>query len=321
VKPDVVVPIHLGCCVGPARCLLCPPAPEPPTPELVRALVDAARESAPRGARVEVRFFGGPPPSDSLLRAAAGSPITVRVRPDALTRAEAQRLRQAGVGAIELDALSLDPAALRGARRAYRAARVLAMGEALTELGFDVGGVLAPGLPGSSFAGCVADARAVVGRWRFVRLHPVLVLAGSGLRERHERGLYGALDLHDAVGIAAAMLDVLDEGGVPVIRVGLHARHDVPARAVAGPHHPAFRELVEALRTLGRLRAALVGPIRPDDDVVVRCHPADEARTRGPLHDHVRTLRAELALRSLAIVPDPTLARGALRVEVTESAR
>lgn len=322
-KPDVVVPIQLGCCADSAhaRCLLCPPPPEPASAELVRAMLEAYRDDAPPDARVEVRFFGGPPPPDALLRAVAGHPVTVRVRPDALTRADARRLRDADVTAIELDALSLDDAVLRAARRRYRGPRVLAMSDALTDLGFEVGGVLAPGLPRSTFAGSVADARAVVGRWRFARLHPVLVMAGSGLRDRHERGLYRALDLHEAVVVAEAMLDVLEGGGVAVVRIGLQARHDVPGRAVAGPHHPGLRELVEARRTLGRLRAEVGGVARRGDEVVVRCHPADETRTRGPLNDNVRVLRAELGLASFVVAPDPTLARGALRVEVTENAR
>lgn len=318
----LLVPVHLGCCPPSndgARCLLCAPRrlPEPAT---VAALVASYVADHP-GRPVEIRFLGGAPPPDALIEAAGPHPFRARVRPDLLTRADAARLAAAGCVVVELDALTFHDEALRETRRPYRAARLREMSQSLPGYGLQVGGVLAPGLPASSFATCEADAAEVVGLgWSFVRLHPVLVVDGSALRELHAAGRYRPLELGEAVTVCRRMVDSLEAGGVEVIRVGLQPGPDEVGRVVAGPTHPGLRELVEARRTLDRLRSEL-DPAPRGAHVRVRCSPADLGRARGPLNTHIRTLRADLGLATLTIAPDPALSRGSLRVEFdTESA-
>lgn len=304
------MPVVLGCCPHPPRCLLCGPAPEVP-PELVAALVEATARD--KGPPTEVRFFGGPPPTAAQLAAAGDLPKAVRVRPDLLSRAEADALVAAGVHAVELDVLSFHDPAVRAVGRAHRAALVREMVEGLRALGLHVGGVLTPGLPGTDHATALADAHAAA-IFDHVRLHPVLVLADAGLRELHERGRYVPLTLGEAVTVCRDMLDVLEGHGVEVVRIGLQPGPDGLGRAVAGPSHPSLRELVEARRTLDGLRE-LLGETAAGQHVVVRCAPADETRTRGERNQHVRTLRAEFRLASLRILPDPALPRGTHRLE------
>ncbi len=302
------IPIHLGCCPDEPRCLLCAP-PSPPGADTIRALVEAAE-----GPKV-VRFFGGAPPTDDQLAAIHGAPFEVRVRPDLLDRAGAARLIAAGCAAIELDALTFVDAALSASGRRYRAARVVAMSAALRDLGVSVGGVLAPGLPGTDHASCLADATKAAGLWSFVRLHPVQVLADSGLRELHMSRRYDALELGEAITTCRAMVDLFEDAGVRVIRVGQQAGPDGLGRAVAGPRHSSLRELVEARRVFDRLQSALA-TTQPGAAVTVRCAPADLSRVHGPYKQHIRSLRAACGLRSLRVTPDPNMARGTLMVDL-----
>lgn len=307
----VIVPVHLGCCPEPDRCLLCAPV-EAATPDLVEGLrVHYAERAGDRP--LVVRFFGGAPPTDALLAPVADLPVGVRVRPDLLTRAEARRLAARGVTEVELDALSFHRPALREAGRRYGPGWLREQAEGLTALGMRVGGVLAPGLPSSSHETSLADAATAATQWSFARLHPVLVLADSALRARHARGAYTPLTLGEAVTTCRSTADRLEAEGVEVRRIGLQPGPDGVGRAVAGPVHPALRELVEARRTLDVLRQRLAG-VR-GRDVTIRCAPADETRTRGPYNQHVRTLRAEHGLDALAVRPDPSLPRGQWLVE------
>lgn len=310
-----IVPVQLGCCPGPKRCRLCPPAPPEPTPDLVQALVDAVREERP-GQELRVRFFGGSPPGDALIEAVGDLPFDVRVRPDLLDRATARRLADAGVVGVELDALSFHTPALRGVGRNYPGARVVTILEGLRELGLVTGIVLAVGLPGQDHERSLADAHLAVGRVDNVRLHPVLVLKHSDLWRAHLDGLYEPLTLGQAVTTLRAMLDVLEPAGVEVIRVGQQPGPDGIGRWMAGPRHPSLRELVEARRTLDRLRAR-VRDAPPTGVLVIRCASADETRTRGPLNDNVRTLRAEFGLEEVVIRADPTLERGQFILEAS----
>lgn len=311
----VVAPIQLGCCPHGPRCALCAPAPSWPDAGWVQAWVENA--AAQRDGPVTAHFFGGPPPPDALLAAAGDVELAVTVRPDLLDRAGAARLRDAGVRTVELDALTFDRAALVGVGRRYAGERVEEMADGLAGMGFEVGLVLAVGLPGSSHTSSVQDAHRSAPLAQTVRLHPVLVIAGSGLWEAHLDGFYTPLTLGQAVTTCRAMMDVLEPAGVRVIRVGRQPGPDAIGRAVAGPKHPSLRELVESRRTLDHLRELLRDADLEGNEVVIRCATADETRTRGPLNDNVRTLRAEFRLGDLSVRADPELDRGNFVLEAS----
>jgi histone acetyltransferase (RNA polymerase elongator complex component) len=256
-----------------------------------------------------VGFYGGRPPQPPLLDAPAGQPFQVRVRPDLLSRRIAEGLRDRGALAVELDLLTFDDPVLRRAGRRYSGRLVERMAEGLRAMGLGVGLVLAPGLPGSSHASSLRDAE-VAAEWAdTVRIHPVIVIDGSRLAARHRSGLYVPLVLGEAVQICRDMMDVLEGRGVKVVRVGVQAGPDGLGRALAGPRHSSLRELVEAKRVLDRLRGMLDGTMR-GAQIEIRCAAADETRTRGPLNEHVRILRAEFGLEEVYVVPEPELRRG-----------
>ncbi len=304
-KPTTV-PINLGCCPEPrsARCVLCNGVNDVDG-SVVAALIDEYRSDGP----LLVRYFGGPPPSDALLAPATGMPKAVRVRPDLLTRDDARRLIDAGVGSFELDVLSFSGHALRRSGRRYRAALVEEIAQGLAQMGARVGVVLAPGLPGSDRGSALADARQATAWADFARIHPVLVLHGTELAERLHAERYLPLTIEEAVDVCREMLDILEGAGVEVIRIGQQPRPDGLARAIAGPAHPSFRQLVEGKRALDRLRGLLDGTAVASH-VVIHCAPADETRTRGPSNEHLRILRREYDLQTVKVQVDPSMPRG-----------
>jgi len=309
-----VVPLQLGCCPEPPHCDLCARRHHL-DPELVEAHLINARYRTDRPLRA--MFFGGPPPGDELIEALDGVPFRVRVRPDRLSRADAARLADAGCEAVELDALTFDDHALRAVSRRYRGALVAEILAGLPRYGLQPGIVLAPGLPRSSFAAAVADAERAAPLVDTARLHPVLVLRGSGLQQVHMDGLYEPLTIAEAVTVCRAMMEVLEASDVSIVRVGQNPAADELGRCVAGPDHPSLRELVEARRAREAVDR-LLDALRPGGHVQVRCAPADESRTRGPLHANVRAWRARGPYASLEVVPDDSLQRGMWRVEEVE---
>ncbi len=304
-----IAPLQLGCCCEPSRCILCPPPPVWPSAEKVSALLQQVESESGVGGRVIAGFYGGPPPCDEQLLAAKGHEIYVRVRPDLLTKSQARRLCDAGVVSIELDALSFHDDVLRECGRRYRGALVQEMAQGLKAMGMRVGIVLAPGLPRSSHERCLQDAQRASECFDVARIHPVLVFADSHLRELHMSGRYRALELGEGITTSLAMLEIFEEAGVEVIRIGQQPGPDELGRAVAGPRHSSLRELVESRRTLQHLRQMLAGAACREH-MAIRCAPADETRTRGPFSQHIRTLRAEYGLKALDIVVDNKLCRG-----------
>jgi hypothetical protein len=265
---------------------------------------------------VEVRFFGGDPPTDEQIQACNGLPFTARVRPDRLTRAQADRLRLAGATCIELDVWTFDDAALRAADRRYRSALVKEMAQGLSAQGLNVGIVLCPGLPNSSYETCIEDAKITVGLADTCRIHPTLVFRDSRLREKHEMALFEPLALGETVTVCAEMTDILEEGGVLVIRIGMQPGPDELGVAVAGPKHSSLRQLVESRRTLKILDTLFSKSVAPGGKAVITCHPRDETRTRGPFNQHIRTLRSKYKLREVFVRVTSSFERGQWSVEV-----
>lgn len=309
-----MAPINLGCCRGTDRCLLCNPPPPLPTPDVVEALVASYRGRPGQTGPVVPAFFGGDPPPAPLVEALGGLPYHARVRPDALSKGEARRLITTGCVRIELDVLTLHGGALRTVNRRYGPKLAMEMVDTLGEWGVAVSVVLAPGLPSMAYRDSVADAEAFAGRVPLARLHPVLVLDRAGLREFHAEGRYVPLTVGDAVTVCRTMMDRLEPAGTEVIRVGQQPAHDGLGRAIAGPRHTALRELVESRRALDAIQAQCRA--LPDrSEARIRCNPADVGRVRGPMNQHIRTLRAENRLASVDVKADPGIPRGQYLVE------
>lgn len=311
-QPPVIVPINLGCCPphGP-RCALCPPS-EPVEPDTVAALVAHYADRA-EGRTLRPWFFGGAPPTPEQVAALGGLPFGARVRPDLLRGEQARSLQAAGLVEVELDAWTLQDAALREVDRSYRARWVLTQSEGLAQLGLRVGGVLRPGLPRTTHATLLEDTQALTPLWSFVRLHPVLVVAGSALADHHATGRYRPPTLAQALTSLEALVDRWEQAGVPVRRIGQQPGPDDVGTVVAGPVHPGLRELVEGRRALRRVDALLAAS-EARGRVGIRCASADEARVRGPANAHLRDLRVRYALDDLQVLPDPHLPRGTYRV-------
>ena len=75
-----------------------------------------------------------------------------------------------------------------------------------------------------------------------VRIYPTLVLKGSALAENEN---YRPQTVAEAVALCKKLVLYFDSLAIPVIKIGLHASEGYEkGELLAGPYHPAFRELV-----------------------------------------------------------------------------
>ena len=90
-----------------------------------------------------------------------------------------------------------------------------------------------------------------------VRIYPTIVIKDTYLAELYTLGKYLPLNLDEAVDICAKLLDFFELKDINVIRLGLHDSETLKSDMLAGPYHPAFRELCESRRLLQKLRLEL----------------------------------------------------------------
>ena len=81
-----------------------------------------------------------------------------------------------------------------------------------------------------------------------VRIYPTLVIKDTKLAFLYEAGIYKPLDLEEAVEISSEIAMLYMYSDIDIIRIGLQPTENINEGkdVIAGPFHPAFRQLVEA---------------------------------------------------------------------------
>ena len=237
----------------------------------VAAICEQALQHSPAGA--EIAFFGGSftaiPRCYMLELLEAVQPyigegnfrgIRISTRPDAVSEEILQILRQYHVTSIELGVQSMDDEILQNNRRGHTAGDVEKAVELIRRYPFELGLQFMPGLDGDSEESIRTTAQAIAAlQPDTVRIYPTLVLEGTELAERFHSGSYKPLTLERAVELSAECIELFEQRNICVIRVGLHASETMEAQLLAGPYHPAFRELCESHLFYQKALSALTG--------------------------------------------------------------
>lgn len=317
----VIIPIfvpHKGC---PNDCIFCNQKKisgqtEEMTPEKIHEIADAHLSTVSRDAFVEIAFYGGSftaidkEQQEEFLRHAwsyieAGRVTEIRIstRPDRIDENILEMLKRYGVRTIELGVQSLDDDVLRASQRGHDSAVVCKSAWLIKENGFRLGIQIMTGLPGDTREKCIETARKVVSLSPdMVRIYPVLVIRDTGLERLMENGGYGPQTLEEAVDQCAELLRIFDDNGINVIRVGLqpteNIREGIGTDVIAGPVHPAFRQLAQARASLKRIEERIEEII---DEIMKSRHTADAREPITDSHELVTDTR-ELATDARELV-------------------
>lgn len=300
----VFVP-HNGC---PNQCSFCNQrtisgATEQPTPEDVASACKTAMQGGCEGACVQLAFFGGSFTAIdrdymlSLLEAAQpyinsgflSGGIRISTRPDFIDDEVLTLLKKYGVRAIELGAQSMDDKVLTLNRRGHTAAQVEAASRLIKAYGFELGLQMMTGLYGSeeneSF---MTTQRFIELKPDTVRIYPTVVLPGTLLAELYLSGEYKVHTLDKTVEICSVLLEMFEQAGISVIRLGLHAQQDVCDGYLAGGYHPALRELCEGEIYYRKIRSALEG--KPQGRYEITVSPQEISKAVGQKKKNVDRL-------------------------------
>jgi len=233
--------------------------------------------------------------------------IRLSTRPDCVNREVLSLLREYDVKTIELGAQSMDDRVLTLAGRGHTVADTVNAVGLVKGSGFAVGLQLMPGLPGDSAEGFNETISMVMELAPdFVRLYPVLVIKGTPLETLYREGRYTPLSLDDAVSLCSTALIRFEKAGIDVIRIGLQPTEELerPGTILAGPYHPAFRQLVESNLFLEKMREVLRMRKDESDAAVILVNPRDISAAIGQKRSNVNHLKKQLRLRTVHIVPD-----------------
>ncbi|WP_262399567.1 hypothetical protein [Yanshouia hominis] len=96
------------------------------------------------------------------------------------------------------------------------------------------------------------------------------------------RGEYRPLTLEEGVRRTARVMELFGEApDIRIIRVGLHPSRSLEEKLLAGPYHPAFRELCEGELMLSRLLRQIGNGDLSGRTVTVAAAPGELSRMLG----------------------------------------
>lgn len=332
-----IIPIfisHLGC---PHRCIYCDqdriihPASTVSTAEEVTDEIERCLKLGAHKLKyyrtVQVAFYGGSFTAlpietqrgflDSItpfLVEGKVHSLRLSTRPDYCSPESLAILKQHRVATIELGVQSMDDEVLRISERGYGRERVKEAIRELRRANFEIGIQLMLGLPGDSaqaFASTVEEV--ITMRPHFIRLYPTLVIQGTRLEGWFRAGRYRPLSLAEAITLAKGALRRFRQASIPVIRVGLQPTPslEAPGAIVAGPFHPAFRQLVESSLLYEQAASLLEGSkIQGRNSLTFLISPKDISNFYGQGGQNIRRLRETFGLREITVKPDTQQRRG-----------
>lgn len=271
-KKEYIIPIfvpHLGC---PNDCTFCNQKKisgqtKKVTKQDVRNTIEYYLKNFKKDENyIEVAFFGGsftgidPKIQEELLSVAYEyiknkkiDSIRLSTRPDYIDKETLKRLKKYGVKTIELGVQSTNDYILKKCRRGHTFEDVKKASKLIRRFGFTLGHQMMVGLPESTRQDEIKTAKDLIKlKPKIIRIYPVLVISGTQLEEDYKNGEYEPLNVEQAVEISKELLILFASKHINVIRIGLQNTNEITdpnnpnSQVVAGPYHPAFRQLVES---------------------------------------------------------------------------
>jgi histone acetyltransferase (RNA polymerase elongator complex component) len=174
--------------------------------------------------------------------------IHLSTRPDYIDDDILRNLKDYSVDVIELGVQSLDKEVLLKSGRGHSEKDTETASRLIKLYGFVLGHQIMLGLPGDNFKKDIETViKSIAMKPDIYRIYPSLVIKNTPMELMYNNGTYNPYDLYEAVNITKVIYCMLKTQNINVIRIGLQPTEEINVgkEIVAGPFHPAFRELVE----------------------------------------------------------------------------
>jgi len=342
-KKQYIIPIfvpHLGC---PNDCVFCNQRSisgqqKMITKEDIKKTIEFyLKNIKDKEAKIEVAFFGGSftgidvEKQEEFLQVAyeyikQGKIQSIRIstRPDYIDRSILKRLKKYKVETIELGVQSANDYILKRANRGHSFEDVKKASKLIRWYGFKLGHQMMVGLPESTRLDEVNTAKELIKlKPKMVRIYPVLVIKNTRLEKEFLNENYIPLTVVQAVETCKELVSMFNKKKIEIIRVGLQNTDEITdpnaegSEVVAGPYHPAFRQLVES----GLWYDTIVSKIKQLNvkvkKVQVNVNPQDVNNVVGHKRENIEKLK-EMYTLDLIVKQDKNIKQGKLELEIIE---
>ena len=316
-KKRYIIPIfvpHLGC---PNDCIFCNQKSisgqktQMTSKEAKEIIENYLKEMNNQEAQIEIAFFGGSftaiekEKQEELLSVAYEyienkkvDSIRISTRPDCIDKSTLKMLKKYKVKTIELGVQSENDYVLKRANRGHTFEAVKKASRLIRLYRFNLGHQMMIGLPESTRIDEINTAKALIKlKPKMIRIYPVLVVKNTKLEKEYKDGKYEPLTVVQAVETSKEIVKLFIKKKIDIIRIGLQNTDEITepqneeSQVVAGPYHPALRQLVESglwydviLKKIKKLNTKV-------KKVEVVVNPVDANNVIGHKKENVKKLR------------------------------
>lgn len=342
-KKQYIIPIfvpHLGC---PNDCIFCNQKSisgqtKMITKEDIKSTIEFYLEKIrDKESYIEVAFFGGSftgievekqeeflETAYEYIKEGKVNSIRISTRPDYIEKEILKRLKRYKVKTIELGVQSANDYILKRSGRGHTFKDVEKASRMIRWSGFNLGHQMMVGLPESTKTDEINTAKQLIKlKPKMVRIYPVLVIKNTKLEKEYNEGIYQPLSLVQAVEICKDLDMMFTKKGIDVIRIGLQNTDEISdpkgekSKVVAGPYHPAFRQLVES----GLWYDSIVNRIKKLNvkvrEVEVVINPIDVNNVIGHKRENILKLK-DIYDVDLVVKQDENIKQGKSQINITK---
>ena len=339
-----IIPIfvpHLGC---PNDCVFCNQKSisgqqKMITKEDIRNTINFYLENIKdKEAKKEVAFFGGSftgidvEKQEEFLQTAyeyikKGKIDSIRIstRPDYIDKTILKRLKKYKVKTIELGVQSANDYVLKQSKRNHTFEDVKRASKLIRWYRFNLGHQMMVGLPDSTKIDEINTARELIKlKPKMVRIYPVLVIKNTRLEKEYLEGKYKPLTVIQAVETCKEIVPMFMKKGIEIIRIGLQNTDEITdpsikgSEVVAGPYHPAFRQLVESSLWYDNIVERIKELNVKVKKVQITVNPKDVNNVIGHKRENIDKLKDMYEL-DLIVKQDEKIKKGKFNLEVLET--
>ena len=251
--------------------------------------------------------------------------IRISTRPDCINKEILKRLKKYKVKTIELGVQSANDYILKRSNRGHTFQDVIKASKLIRWYGFKLGHQMMVGLPESTRIDEINTAKALIKlKPKMVRIYPVLVVKNTKLEKEFKEGIYDPLPLAQAVETCKQLIRMFTSKNIDVIRVGLQTTNEITSpdlkgsEVVAGPYHPAFRQLVESAMWYDAIVEKIKKLNVKVKEVEVTVNPIDINSVIGHKKENIIKLKDTYDV-DLILKQDENIKQGKSKIEITKT--
>ncbi len=284
---------------------------------------------------VEVAFFGGSftgidekkqiellEAANEFIKEKKVNSIRISTRPDYIDKQILKRLKKYHVKTIELGVQSSNDYVLEKSKRGHTFEDVIKASKMIRFRGFKLGHQMMVGMPESTEKDEINTAKDLIKlKPKIVRIYPVLVIKGTELAREFSAGEYTPLTVGQAVERCKQITYLFRKNKIDVIRIGLQNSDEINyaeedgSQVLAGPFHPAFRQLVEGEMWYDSIAEKVKEINTKVKKIEIEVNPSDVNNVIGHKKANITKLQ-KLYEVEIVITQNEELASGEFKVNV-----